>query len=412
MMNFESFKKKLDPFIWIFGALIPTVSLVIGYITDSTLVLGIAIGVFLLSIVIIVYSFYIKKIYFEKIHPFLKSIFIKLPPHPLGRKTEIKRLINKIKTGQSGAVVGVFGKERSEILNYLKNINRSKNIIFSYLDISLLDRESTTIQFWEIVLKPLEQSVISDEYADCQKNNFSNHTLDKLFTQMYKGKLRLVLLLDRFHDILNKSYLNQQVFLGSLRNFSASRNPSPLCLIVAVNESLRKLHQDIMKQSDTNTSVFINFMDVGEITLGVLPEEKIDSLLKAYRFSKSDILVIKNYVGGHPYLLKLLANRLKEAYQTKEDNPLDSAKRDFYAKTQDQLSMMLSSWSEKTCQAFVSVAQQNENLTDFEEELIELARQGLVYQQKDKQWRVLSPVFSELLKDKDISMLCTKKVVN
>ncbi len=319
----------------------------------------------------------------------------------LGREKETRRLVNKIRTGQSGAIIGIFGQERTELLIRLRDKNlygrEADNLIFSYLDISALEQDCTPEQFWRKVQEPLQEKISHDV------------GLDKLFEQVNQAQLRLILLLDRFHDIVHKPNLNQAFFLGQLRYLSTSVHPSPLCLVITAHESLRKLHEEIIQEMGHSTSPFFNFMDVDEITLGALSEPDRDSVLKKLKLSKEAQTFIKNDVGQHPYLLRLATNRLTEAYETQETNPVEVTKQDFKKQCKALLDDMLPTWSSKMCHVFVQIAQGTfSHSDDYTEELEELEKQGLI-KPDDEQWQVLSPVFVELLKEQDISKLCTKE---
>ena len=319
----------------------------------------------------------------------------------LGREKEIKRLVNKIRTGQSGAIIGIFGQERTEILTCLRDSNlyghEANNLVFSYVDISTLEPDCTPEQFWKKALEPLS------------KKMSLNGDLDKLFEQVKQTQSRLVLLLDRFHDIVHKPNLTQTTFLGKVRSLSTSVYPSPLCLIITAHKSLGKLHQEITQEMNYSTSPFFNFMDVGEITLGALSESDRDNILKRLKLPKKAQLFIKNEVGRHPYLLRITTNRLTEACQAHEENPVEVTKQYFNQQCKALLKEMLPTWTSKMCQVFVQIVQGAFNHSDdYTEELEELEKQGLI-KQEHAQWQVLSPVFVKLLKEQDTPELCSKK---
>jgi len=81
----------------------------------------------------------------------------------LGRKEETKRLVMKIKTGQSGVIIGIFGQERTEMLTCLRDCKfygrEIDNLIFSHVDISSLEKNFTPEQFWEKILEPLREKI-------------------------------------------------------------------------------------------------------------------------------------------------------------------------------------------------------------------------------------------------------------
>lgn len=351
---------------------------------------------------------------------FLKN---RTSPYLLGRKKETIRLVNKIITGQSAAIIGIFGKERTELLNSLRDLNHygheADNLIFSYIDISGLEVNCTQEQFWRKALQPLGEKLspinnpnkqVANAYWQCQQNDFNQDCLDKLFQEVKQANLRVVLLLDRFHDIINKQNLNQETFLGKLRSLSSSQNPSPLCLVITTHESLRKLHEEI-EENHKSGSPYLNFLDVGQITLGALSKSDINIKLKKLKLSEDAQEFIKSKVGQHPYLINIAYNRLKEAELVQETNPIEVTKKHFKEVCKELLDAMLTNWSSKMCQVFVQISQANfNNLNDYNKvELEELEKQGLIQPLENDQWQVFSPVFVELLKELDISKICSEK---
>jgi len=159
-----------------------------------------------------------------------------------------------------------------------------------------------------------------------------------------------------------------------------------------------------------SSSPFLNFMDVDQITLGTLSEYDINIELNKLKLSNKEQDFIKDEVGPHPYLINIAYNRLKEAKQVQETNPLKVTKKDFKQNLKPLLNDMLRSWSYQMCQVFVQIAQGNfNNLNDYQAELEELEKLGLIQQLENDQWQVFSPVFIELLKERDTSKLCSKK---
>jgi hypothetical protein len=247
-------------------------------------------------------------------------------------------------------------------------------------------------------------------YKRCRDNNFSQDCLDKLFEEVTQANLRLVLLLDRFHDILHKPKLNDTTFLGKLRSLSTSMISGPLCLVITAHESLGKLHQRITQDMGYSTSPFFNFMDVGEITLGALSEADRDTVLNKLKLPKEAQPFITDEVGLHPYLLRIATRHLTEAYEAQETNPVEVTKQHFNELCKKLLDeTLLPTWSSKMCQVFVQIAQGTfSNKPDETEALKELEKQGLI-KLENEQWQVLSPVFAELLKNQAVSKLCSNK---
>jgi hypothetical protein len=347
----------------------------------------------------LLFRYFIKKI------PFDSNIF--------GREKQKIQLVNKIKNGESAAIIGSFGIERTELLDSLRDPNpygsKADNFIFSYMDISGLDVDCTQEQFWKKALQPLGERLsptnypnteVANAYWQCQQNDFNQDCLDKLFEELNKVKLRLVLQADRIHKILDISNLHQQTFLSKLRSLSI-RNKS-LCIVVTAHESLRKLHYKIEQElgCEIPNSLFFNHMDLNEITLGALSEDDRKTLLKELKISKKALPFIKYEVGRHPYLLRIAYNKLKDAELYDKTNSVELAKQQFKKECEDLLKDMLAYWSPEIHELFIQIAQNNfNNLENYAEELKELETQGLIQKSDNGQWQVISSIFVELLQE-------------
>jgi len=210
--------------------------------------LAILAGIF---IVIIIYHFLTKPIYLSA-----------------WREREIRRLVQQVETGQSAAIIGVFSPEKSAVLDYLRNEKiydtQSCKLVLSYLDISdTIEKECTLAQFWQYALEPLQKeiakntnSVLSKIYQSCQENNFSNLFLEKLIEQMKQDNWQLVLLINRFEGLLHRPNLNQPDFFGGLRLLASSHYPSPISVIISLNQSITQFHKDTIKSNRFTLSQF------------------------------------------------------------------------------------------------------------------------------------------------------------
>jgi hypothetical protein len=336
--------------------------------------------------------------------PFDSNIF--------GREKEKIQLVNKIRTGQSAAIIGIFGQERTELLYSLRDPNpygrKADNFIFSYMDISGLKVDCTQEQFWKKALQPLGEklSTINDHnrlvvsaYMKCQEKDFNQECLDRLFEELNQVNLRLVLQADRIHEILDRPNLIKEPFLGKLRSLSIRYKS--FCIVVTTHESLKKLHDKIILKLGRKipNSPFLNHIDVNEITLGALSENGINRLIKKLKISKKALPFIKDEVGRHPYLLRIAYNNLKDAETSEERNSVvEVTKQDFKEQCQDLLDHMLANWSDQMRQVFIQIAQSRlHKLNNYAEELKELEKQGLIQKSENGQWQVISPIFIELL---------------
>jgi hypothetical protein len=332
-----------------------------------------------------------------------------------GRKKEILRLRGQILTGQSSAIVSVFEEERTALLGYLSDPSNGKDLyrgqagklVFSLLDIHLLFlkegvKECKPSQFWERALKPLEDKLESnsslfESYQACKENQFDEHYLDRLIVQLKQEGWHLVLMLDRFDELLN-SNLYKQAFFAILRILASSRFPSSLSLIISGSISLKQFHE---KTKDLNPkgSPYFNFMESGEIVLKALSETEADELLRQTGFSKQECQFIKEMTGRHPYFMQHAVSTLQTAKENQEEQPLEVAKNDFYNKVANLLTNIMLSWDLEVCKTVVALVKGKKVPEFFNEELSLLVKQGFLLKDSQNQWQVSPPVLVDFIKN-------------
>ncbi|OQW92488.1 MAG: hypothetical protein BWK78_01595 [Thiotrichaceae bacterium IS1] len=335
----------------------------------------------------------------------------------LGREKELRRLANKILTGQSSAIIGAFDRDRTAILNYLQKPddpgmlygNQADKLIFSYVDVSTLKIDCTLPEFWERTLKPLQEKIANDKkafslqkvYQDCQDHQFDNYYLGKLFEQLQQEGLRLVLMLDRYEKLLRLPLSKHPEFGAGLRSLAASRTPSSFILIISGGITINKFHKTVWHEMGWGSPWF-NFIEGSVVTLSTLSEAEIDDLLRRsvppFTQQEEARNFVKEMAGGHPYFLQLAAGILSEAYENKETNPVESAQKTFYERTKGMLDSILQSWSPTTCRAFLALVN-GEDYSNFNRELGELEKQGFVSKTEDGKWQVRAKVFSQFVKE-------------
>lgn len=360
-----------------------------------------------------------------------RGLKLPLPSPIIGRDQELDILISRIQTGQSSAIVGVFGAERTSILAHLQGDltsygERANMLVFSSIDIATLPQDCNPALFWEKALNRLQKIPdLAETYKKCQDGQFKN--LEPLFDKMDKLGWQLVLMIDRFHRILLEyPNLKQEEFVGILRFLASSRHPSPLSLVVTLNISLVQFDRLLSFRG----SSFVNFLEA--VGLGALDDIKISQLLQQHihglPLSTADQQFLTNSIGGHPYLLGKVVTLLVETYQYNEQmvakriflsllshfpslyhrfDPLAKAKRKIQDMLEEQLESILKSWSTNTniCQAFISVVKYPTHLNNFTNELKYLEQQGLVCK-TGTQWQLRSRLFSDIVANKLKSELC------
>ncbi len=382
----------------------------------TIIVLGISIGMF--------FAFAITyRSYPEQKNTFFSSIFnFSL----FGRQKEIRHLADRIRTGQSSAIIGFFSEERTSILGYLRNEDskqreelygdKADKLIFSYIDIAFLDKEFSPLQFWEMALESLRRKMVSDleldkAYQECKNNQFKKLNLEILFGLINEKGWRLVLILDRFEELLQHPLGKDWEFITNFR-LATSRTPSPLVLITATHLSLKQFHQKV-QQISPSTSPVLNFIEGGVIyLLGNLSDAEIHQLLEQndLSFSSEFRQSIKKMVGGHPYLLKLAIDELKKISLDEESKFFETVEKVFYERVKHLIeNTVKKSWSPRMCQAFIAVIQQQE-VSDFEKELQKLEVLGIVAKDYET-WHNRIGIFAKFMADKDNQLLCQNQTV-
>lgn len=280
----------------------------------------------------------------------------------IGREYELRQITGRILTGQSTAITGSPRCGKTSVLDYLKSPAKqqefyeeeAEQLIFSYLDTYNRGTEWGPLQFWETALRPLStESVLSQAYQDCKDNQFGEYALEKLITQIKVTNKRLVLMVDGFHAVLD--YPPQHwsaAFFGSVRTL-VSRSGGGLVLIITLNGPLSDF-QKAVQESTRSKSPYFNF--IYEVRLGAFTDEVVNSLLTKgdERFSETDFELIKNIVGGHPYLLQVAASMRWEMGERFKSPP--EFIEAFYYQVKDVLDEIWQSWSASLQEAFISVA--------------------------------------------------------
>ncbi|GEM_PF-749619 len=256
----------------------------------------------------------------------------------LGRRRELRRIVGRITNlGQSTAIVGEPRSGKTSLLLYLAapetraglyGTEGVRRLIFSYLDAQTLGETLSQPQFWDYVLGPLVETLVTPApaspvaaaYRACQQECYAPLALERLFVQLEAADQRLVLLLDEFDLLLHHPQLNQTEFFGSLRSL-ASRSRGALALVTAGRSTLAQLNTATQELSRTGSPYF-NFLS--EVTLGPLTPKDASALLSRAgdRFTTADVQFCTAVAGGHPYLLQAVASELWDAY---EEDPEDAA---------------------------------------------------------------------------------------
>ncbi|OQW87572.1 MAG: hypothetical protein BWK78_08990 [Thiotrichaceae bacterium IS1] len=330
-----------------------------------------------------------------------------------GREKEIDRLKGLILTGQSSTVMGMFELERTAILGYLSDPTLygeyADKLVFSRLDMAA-DLPKDPADFWQLALRPLEDKcqespTLLKLYQSCSQNQFDEYCLDKLIVQLKQEGWRLVLMLDRFDELLRSpNFKENGKFLATLRKLASSRSPSSLCLIISWGLSLQEFHE--VTKNLNKGSPYFNFM--GEVVLGALSDSEIDNLLNK-DFSEPERQFLKEVTGRHPYLLQLAVSALQATKKQGETEPLEMARKDFSKGVENMLASIIYSWNTKgVCKAIASLVKEGKALELSNNELSLLEKQGFLVKDCDGQWQVSPRVLVDFINSKMEQELCNR----
>jgi len=260
------------------------------------------------------------------INPFIYSRAV-MPSEFVGREKEIRRLLSRLSSDQSTAIIGLPHVGKTSLINYVMHSNirqeafgdAFQNDLLRVLDAHMLRSVRSQTEFWEQALKPLEENLarqlpvylsLKDKFAVARENKFGTFVLEQLFESFKENKIRLILFLDEFDDLLSHPVLNSAEFYGSLRSL-ASRSLG----LVLVLGSRRDLEQLNAKTQEINPHGSPYFNVFTEIVLKNLPEDSFHKLLDkgGDYFNAADREFIRGVSGFHPLIAQAAAAKLWDA---------------------------------------------------------------------------------------------------
>lgn len=351
-----------------------------------------------------------------------------------GRKKELRRLVQRIHSQQSSAIVGEPRSGKTSVLLHLV-AEKSQPHFFGeevdkcfiiFLDCQTFGAQTDQEQFWIQALLPVVEKLIEPQsssklamlYMKTLEQGFNSYILGQLLDQLNNEGYQLILLMDEFDALLNHPQLNCAEFFGSLRSL-ASTKPA-LCLVIAARQPVTKLNK--ISQTLNNTgSPYFNFFE--ELTLNAFSSKDVGALLgrAGERFSNRDIEFIIRTAGAHPYLLQAVASELWNIYEDGDINcpkeRLSLAGEKLYDHAARTLCNTWACWSPEMCMAMTVIAlaetpklvPQHEfhneallcDLHNFRPELRMLEKQGYIKKSTSNLsgWRIYPKAFEWWLTD-------------
>jgi hypothetical protein len=304
------------------------------------------------------------------INPFIYSRAV-MPNEFFGREAEIRRLVSRLATGQSTAIIGLPHVGKTSLINYVTDTDVIKtrfgkefdNDVFRVLDAQMLRSIKSQAEFWEYALSPIadrldkanSQKPLYAKFLLMRENNFGTYLLEEFFTNIKEQGIRLVLFLDEFDDLLSHPVLNSAEFYGSLRSL-ASRSLG-LILVLGSRRDVEQLNL-LTQQINPHGSPYFNVFT--QITLKTMKDDAFEMITKqaGNRFDNDDIQFVKAISGNHPLLIQAASAKLWEADDQglKGSERYKRAGRELYIEAKQNFSDTWRVWSSEMKRVITIVA--------------------------------------------------------
>ena len=255
----------------------------------------------------------------------------------LNRETELRTLFNRLRNGESTAIVGEphIGKS-SLLLQLADNETRraylgdeAQHTIVSLLDLQPLGNDYTSSAFWSEALEPLHRSnqeELKQRLQQAAESGYTRRSLERLFNYLEQSGMRLVLLLDEFERLLTHPNFQDSSFFGLLR--SLSTRTGGLARVATSRLSVTQMNEMGHTLLATGSPFFNNVIEVrlqpfDDRVVGMLLDRAGDLLLSDER------RFVRRVAGRHPFLLQAMVATMLE---TSSDDRQARAAESFYGR--------------------------------------------------------------------------------
>ena len=365
------------------------------------------------------------------------------PNEFLGRSSELRAVFNRLRHGESTAIVGDPHIGKTSFLLKVSDLETQKEYLgaaaesmwFTSLDLHPIGNDYDVRSFWEEVLYGLRESPGDSETArllqKAASSGYARLDLDRLFTNLGNSNRRLVLLLDEFERLLKHRNFQEAAFFALLR--SLATRTGGLSLVTASRISVAAMNLIGRGLLETGSPFFNNVI---EIRLRALSDTDIDNLLgrAGGALSLSDKRFVCRLAGRNPFLLQAMCGTLLD---TEGENRQSRAAEDFYERIAFHFDDLWQTMDDatRTTAVILSLIEfggralgsdfsygEIEKIDAFGPELRKLAERGLVEQVgvgwqfdtehlllwRGERWSVSTQVFTWWVRD--VAMLGTRQL--
>lgn len=267
-------------------------------------------------------------------HPFIYGRPVR-PNEFLNRENELRIIFNRLRNGESTAIVGSSRLGKTSLL--LKVADKSteqaylgdsaQKLIVSMMDLELIGSELTPAIFWQEALEPLQElggHQITHYLQKAAESGYTRRQLERLLRHLALKGCPLVLLLDDFDQLLSHPNFQESGFFALLRSLSI--RTAGLVLLLASRLSVAEMNHLGWPLLTTGSPFFSIFI---EMKLRPFDEQSVGLLLDQAdkALSSDERRFIRRVAGRHPFLLQAMAASMIES--TGNDRPAPASER-FY----------------------------------------------------------------------------------
>lgn len=254
------------------------------------------------------------------VHPFIYNRPVQ-PGEFLNREAELRAVFNRLRNGESTAVVGEPHIGKSSLLLQLTDEATQRaylgddvqRLTISWPNLHSIGSDYTPTAFWKETVEPLQKiddDTLAQRLEQLAQANYARRPLERLFNHLGRQGRRLLLLLDEFERVLTHSNFQDPAFFALLR--SLATRTGGLVLVTASRFSAVEIGKQGRGLLDIGSPLF-NIM-IG-IRLGLFDEQTVNALLDqaGEALSPADRLFARRVAGRHPFLLQTMASTLTDS---------------------------------------------------------------------------------------------------
>lgn len=256
-----------------------------------------------------------------RMNPFTFGNSVKEPERFIGRKAEIRQIVNRLLSSahESTSIVGERRIGKTSLLGYLAHPEVSADLGLTsdkfclvYVDFQGLT-DVTPTRFWQRVLKKMSRTFCDESLRPSieklsEQSQFDLFDLEDLFQAILDKGITVVLLLDEFEYVTENSNFKID-FFGGLRSLAIHHG---LALILATRREL----VDLCHSEEIKGSPFFNIF--ANVVLRPFSSEEVNEMLVSYTQTGEFALTpqerdfIWSLSGGYPIFAQMAGHYLIE----------------------------------------------------------------------------------------------------